>query len=51
MGLRDYAILQLLSTYGLRDGEIRRCGSTISTGAPRPCVSIIPKPACTRCCR
>jgi integrase/recombinase XerD len=23
MGLRDYAILQLLSTYGMRDGEIR----------------------------
>jgi len=40
MGLRDYAILQLLSTYGLRSGEITRLRIETSTGALRYCTSV-----------
>ena len=51
VGLRDYAILMLLATYGVRAGEIMQLDSTTSIGAPRRCACAIQRRAPRRCCR
>jgi integrase/recombinase XerD len=51
LGLRDYAILQLLATYGLRSGEITRLTLNDIDWRAAPCASTIPRPAHTLSCR
>ena len=50
MGLRDYAMLQLLATYGLRSGEVRNLAIEDIDWRADPCGSAIPRPVRARSC-